>query len=155
MELHQNTVLTSKQKPILVAAGQPLNFEDKIMIGGRAWMVDEFDSISTPGITYYSLLATTMSKTEEEKDDIYVEKKEEKTLQLNPGDDAATEYVTKGQLVELTTEEGFFKTSLVRLSVKKHSATSVSFEVPYGISSFDVQIKQKGMIVIQHYCVIG
>lgn len=36
LELHQNTILTSKQKPVLVAAGQPLGFEDKIMIGGRA-----------------------------------------------------------------------------------------------------------------------
>lgn len=120
-------------------------------------MVDEFDAISTPGITYYSLLATTMSKTADEKDDdiIYVEPKEEKTLQLNPGSDAASEYVNKGQLVELTTEEGFFKTSLVRPVMKKHNANSVTFEVPFGISSFDVQIKQKGMIVIQHYCVIG
>ena len=127
------------------------------MIGGRGWLVDEFDAISTPGITYYSLVATTMSKLTdgEEKGNVYVEPKEEKSLQLNHGDDTTTEYVNKGQQLKLTTEEGYFKTSLIKPVIKQHSSTTVVFKIPFGISSFDVEVKQKGMIVIQHYCVIG
>ena len=35
---------------------------DKIMIKNRAWQIQEEDNLSTPGISYFSLIGTTMSK---------------------------------------------------------------------------------------------
>jgi len=36
LQLHKQVVLTSTQKPLLILAGMPLKFQDKIMIHGRA-----------------------------------------------------------------------------------------------------------------------
>jgi hypothetical protein len=52
----------SSQSPVLVVGGTPLEYRDKFLIKERAWSVEEYDNISTEGITYYTLAQTTISK---------------------------------------------------------------------------------------------
>ena len=60
--LEKEVVWESPQKPVLVLPENVLNFRDKIVIKGRAWLIQEYDGISTPGLVYYSLKPTTISK---------------------------------------------------------------------------------------------
>ena len=62
VNLKQNTFLMSSQSPVLVVGGTPLEYRDKFLIKERAWSVEEYDNISTEGITYYTLAQTTISK---------------------------------------------------------------------------------------------
>ena len=60
--LEREVVWESPQKPVLVLPENVLEFRDKIVIKGRAWLIQEYDAISTPGLVYYSLKPTTVSK---------------------------------------------------------------------------------------------
>lgn len=52
----------SAQSPILILGGDDLAYRDKFVIKDRAWSVEEYDNITTEGITYYTLAQTTITK---------------------------------------------------------------------------------------------
>ena len=160
--LEKEVVWESPQKPVLVLPKNVLNFRDKIVIKGRAWLIQEYDAISTPGLVYYSLKPTTISKkaaAENTGKDIYVEKHEEPTINVveNPisllSEDSVF-HISPNVSITLSTEDGYFKTTNKNLKIQKRTASMVVFSIPFGISEVAVEIKEKGDIVTKTYRVV-
>ena len=160
--LEKEVVWESPQKPVLVLPENVLNFRDKIVIKGRAWLIQEYDAISTPGLVYYSLKPTTISKevaTENTGKDIYVEKHEEPTINVveNPisllSEDSVFT-ISPNVSITLSTEDGYFKTTNKNLKIQKRTASMVVFSIPFGISEVAVEVKEKGDIVTKTYRVV-
>lgn len=150
LNLKKDVVLVSQQKPLLVLPSNFLSFQDKIMINGRAWIVDEYDAISNPGITYYSLMPTTMSKETIEANryrSTFVEFHEEPTLEVtyDKWDTDAVE-ITPNSQITINTEDGYFKVSNKAVQILKHTATEVIFQVPFGIENLEIQYKENDKV---------
>ena len=160
--LEKEVVWESPQKPVLVLPENILNFRDKIVIKGRAWLIQEYDAISTPGLVYYSLKPTTISKevaAENTGKDIYVEKHEEPTINVveNPISllsEANVFHISPNVPITLSTEDGYFKTTNKNLKIQKRTASMVVFSIPFGISEVAVEVKEKGDIVTKTYRVV-
>lgn len=160
--LEKEVVWESPQKPILVLPENVLNFRDKIVIKGRAWLIQEYDAISTPGLVYYSLKPTTISKevaVENMGKDIYVEKHEEPAINVieNPISLLSENemfYISPNLPITLSTEDGYFKTTNKNLKIQKRTTNTVVFSIPFGISEVAVEIKEKGDIVTKTYRVV-
>lgn len=148
LALRQNIVLESTQKPVLVTGGQPLKIEDKITAGGRAWLVNEYDNLSTAGLTYYTLTETTMSKDALEEGDeqqLIIEPKDDTQLIDLSGPVDGKTYVLPQQEVTIGTEGGFYEFSdktVVKLI--KRTSTSITFAVDYNVSAVTITIKNNG-----------
>ena len=139
-----------------------LNFQDKIVIKGRAWLIQEYDAISTPGLVYYSLKPTTISKevvAENVGKEIYVEKHEETAPTIietpiqtlsNSGEITVSPNIE----IVLSTQGGYFITTNKNINIKKRNATTVIFSIPFGISEVVVETKEKGDIVSRTYRVV-
>ena len=160
--LEKEVIWESPQKPILVLPENVLNFRDKIVIKGRAWLIQEYDAISTPGLVYYSLKPTTISKevaAENTDKEIYVEKHEEPIVNVveNPisllSEDSIFN-ISPNVPITLSTEDGYFKTTNKNLKIQKRTASMVVFSIPFGISEIAVEVKEKGDIVIKTYRVV-
>ena len=160
--LEKEVVWESPQKPVLVLPENVLNFRDKIVIKGRAWLIQEYDAISTPGLVYYSLKPTTISKevaAENTDKDIYVEKNEEPVINVveNPisllSEDSVFN-ISPNVSITLSTEDGYFKTTNKNLKIQKRTASMVVFSIPFGISEVTVEVKEKGDIVTKTYRVV-
>ena len=160
--LEKEVIWESPQKPVLVLPENVLNFRDKIVIKGRAWLIQEYDAISTPGLVYYSLKPTTISKevaAENTGKDIYVEKHEEPTINVveNPisllSEDSVF-HISPNVSITLSTEDGYFKTTNKNLKIQKRTASMVVFAIPFGISEVAVEVKEKGDIVTKTYRVV-
>ena len=160
--LEKEVIWESPQKPILVLPENVLNFRDKIVIKGRAWLIQEYDAISTPGLVYYSLKPTTISKevaAENTGKDIYVEKHEEPIINVveNPisllSEDSIFN-ISPNVSITLSTEDGYFKTTNKNLKIQKRTASMVVFSIPFGISESAVEVKEKGDIVTKTYRVV-
>ena len=160
--LEKEVIWESPQKPVLVLPENVLNFRDKIVIKGRAWLIQEYDAISTPGLVYYSLKPTTISKevaAENTGKDIYVEKHEEPTINVveNPISllsEANVLHISPNVPITLSTEDGYFKTTNKNLKIQKRTASIVVFSIPFGISEVAVEVKEKGDIVTKTYRVV-
>ena len=160
--LEKEVIWESPQKPVLVLSENVLNFRDKIVIKGRAWLIQEYDAISTPGLVYYSLKPTTISKevaVENTGKDIYVEKHEEPIINVveNPisllNEDSVF-HISPNVPITLSTEDGYFKTTNKNLKIQKRTASIVVFSIPFGISEIAVEVKEKGDIVTKTYRVV-
>lgn len=160
--LEQEVIWESPQKPVLVLPENVLNFRDKIVIKGRAWLIQEYDAISTPGLVYYSLKPTTVSKevaAENTDKEIYVEKHEEPIVNVveNPisllSEDSIFN-ISPNVSITLPTEDGYFKTTNKNLKIQKRTASIVVFSIPFGISEVAVEVKEKGDIVTKTYRVV-
>ena len=160
--LEKEVVWESPQKPVLVLPENVLNFRDKIVIKGRAWLIQEYDAISTPGLVYYSLKPTTISKevaAENTGKDIYVEKHEEPIINVveNPisllSEDSVFN-ISPNVPITLSTEDGYFKTINKNLKIQKRTSNTVVFSIPFGISEVAVEVKEKGDIVTKTYRVV-
>lgn len=158
--LEKEVIWESPQKPVLVLPENVLNFRDKIVIKGRAWLIQEYDAISTPGLVYYSLKPTTISKevaAENTGKDIYIEKHEEPTINVveNPilSEDSVFN-ISPNVSITLSTEDGYFKTTNKNLKIQKRTASMVVFSIPFGISEVVVEVKEKGDIVTKTYRVV-
>lgn len=160
--LEKEVIWESPQKPVLVLPENVLNFRDKIVIKGRAWLIQEYDAISTPGLVYYSLKPTTISKevaAENVDKEIYVEKHEEPTVNVieNPisllSEDSIF-HISPNVSITLSTEDGYFKTTNKNLKIQKRTASIVVFSIPFGISEVAVEVKEKGDIVTKTYRVV-
>ena len=160
--LEKEVVWESPQKPVLVLPENVLNFRDKIVIKGRAWLIQEYDAISTPGLVYYSLKPTTISKevaAENTGKEIYVEKHEEPIVNVveNPisllSEDSIFN-ISPNVSITLSTEDGYFKTTNKNLKIQKRTASMVVFSIPFGILEVAVEVKEKGDIVTKTYRVV-
>lgn len=160
--LEKEVIWESPQKPVLVLPENVLNFRDKIVIKGRAWLIQEYDAISTPGLVYYSLKPTTVSKevaAENTDKEIYVERHEEPIVNVveNPisllSEDSVF-HISPNVSITLTTEDGYFKTTNKNLKIQKRTASIVVFSIPFGISEVAVEVKEKGDIVTKTYRVV-
>ena len=160
--LEKEVIWESPQKPVLVLPENVLNFRDKIVIKGRAWLIQEYDAISTPGLVYYSLKPTTISKEVAAKNtdkEIYVEKHEEPIVNVveNPisllSEDSIFN-ISPNVPITLSTEDGYFKTTNKNLKIQKRTASMVVFSIPFGISEIAVEVKEKGDIVTKTYRVV-
>lgn len=151
--LKQDVAIESQQKPILILPENVLDFEDKVMIGGRAWMVQEYDTISTKGLVYYSLRPTTISKeavtTGVESATNNVEVKPELTME-----DFDVYNVRPNVNIELSTEDGYFETNNNNIKVLKRTSSKIIFSMPFGLDEVVIKIKQKGDIVSKTYRVV-
>lgn len=160
--LEKEVIWESPQKPVLVLPENVLNFRDKIVIKGRAWLIQEYDAISTPGLVYYSLKPTTISKevaAENADKEIYVEKHEEQIVNVveNPisllSEDSIFN-ISPNVSITLSTEDGYFKTTNKNLKIQKRTASMIVFSIPFGISEVAVEVKEKGDIVTKTYRVV-
>ena len=160
--LEKEVIWESPQKPVLVLPENILNFRDKIVIKGRAWLIQEYDAISTPGLVYYSLKPTTISKevaAENTGKDTYIEKHEEPIINVveNPISllsEANVLHISPNVPITLSTEDGYFKTTNKNLKIQKRTASMVVFSIPFGISEIVVEVKEKGDIVTKTYRVV-
>lgn len=152
----QDTSLESLQKPVLVLPSDVLGFEDKIVIMGRPWMVQEYDAISSPGIVYYSLRATTISKEEKLEEDVYIihaeESYEDIVIEPEQEPEQQDSYIIGNDIdIELSTEDGYFKSNNRNIKVKKLNKNKVIFMLPFGVNEVEVQIKENGQIITKVY----
>ena len=160
--LEREVIWESPQKPILVLPENVLNFRDKIVIKGRAWLIQEYDAISTPGLVYYSLKPTTVSKEVIEQNmnkEIYVEKfeKEEVTIVEQPIQTYSRNretIVSPNVPITLKTQDGHFKTNNKNIKIQKRTEREVIFNIPFGIEEVEIEIKEKGDIVKKTYRVV-
>lgn len=160
--LEREVIWESPQKPILVLPENVLNFRDKIVIKGRAWLIQEYDAISTPGLVYYSLKPTTVSKEVVEQNinkEIYVEKfeKEEVTIVEQPIQTYSKNreiIVSPNVPITLETQDGHFKTNNKNIKIQKRTEREVIFNIPFGIEEVEIEIKEKGDIVKKTYRVV-
>ncbi len=133
-------VVVSDAKPIAVLPGNPYTVGDVIVINNRPWIVIEYDNISCPGVTYYSVEATRLAKVSDPST----------LIPITP--DPALIEVIPLQKITLTTESGYFVSS-VELAVSR-TPTSAIFEVPFGVNEFTVDVKVGGIVQSQKYKVV-
>jgi len=157
IEKDRDVSLESLQKPVLVLPEGYLAFGDKIVIKGRPWLVQEYDAISSPGIVYYSLRATTVSKEvmdEHEGEDVFIEYNEDKTTSIPVEPERSPipgkAYVSNNMDITVSTEEGYFKADKA-VKIKKHTATEVVFFLPFGIKEVEVLTKYQGEVETRTY----
>lgn len=160
--LEKEVVWESPQKPVLVLPENVLNFRDKIVIKGRAWLIQEYDAISTPGLVYYSLKPTTVSKEVAAKNEgkpVYVERyeKEEVAIVEEPiqtYERNSTIQIGANVPITLKTKDGYFKSSNKNIKIQTRTTDSVTFYIPFGIPEVTVEIKEKGDIIQKTYRVV-
>lgn len=112
-------------------------------------MVSEYDNISSDDVIYYTLVPTTMSKNTSN-----IEKAPEININITEDTnifDNITE-VAHAQQIELSTENGFFKTSNHKIKILKRTSSQVIFMIPFGIDEeVNIQVQEKGGIVTKTY----
>lgn len=156
INLQQTVLLQSQQHPILVLPANSLHIGDKVAIKNRGWLVQEEDSISTEGISYYSLIASAISKevTEDFLDeDAYIEQGGTivPDLPIKPSDHDLIKYVYANEEVAVKTEGGYFKSSSSEITVVRRNSTQAVFRMPYGLASTQITIKQNGELITYIY----
>lgn len=162
ISLQREVVWESPQKPVLVLPENVLDFRDKIVIRGRAWLVQEFDAISTPGLVYYSLKPTTVSKEVVEENtnkEVYIEKYEkvEATVTETPIEEMLDDSVVRigaNIPIEIATQDGYFKSNNKNIKIEKRNMNVVVFSIPFGVTEVVIEVKEKGDIVEKTYRVV-
>ena len=158
--LEKEVVWESPQKPVLVLPENVLNFRDKIVIKDRAWLIQEYDAISTPGLVYYSLKPTTISKevaAENEGKSIYVEKYENKKPEIvvEPSQtyDLRNNYIKVAANMPITvnTQYGYFQSNNSNIKIQKRTSDTVIFSIPFGVEEVSIEVKEKGDLVTKTY----
>lgn len=142
--LKEKSVITSQHKPLIILPSGTLSFGDKIVVKNRPWLVQEYDDISTDGITYYSLTPTTVSKDLETT--IEHTKKEYQT-----NEQLENNVVAHNINITITTEDGYFKYSNPNLKVISRTVDNVVFNLPFGVDKVVVYTKQNDSIIETTY----
>ena len=114
-------------------------------------------------MVYYSLKPTTISKesiiTNKEKD-VYIEKHEiiTPTIVESPvmslSLDSDEVFVSPNKEIVIFTENGYFTSSNKNINIHKRSASQVIFSIPFGITTLNIEFKEKGDIVSKTYRVV-
>ena len=157
--LKQNIIITSQQKPLIVLPANTLNFGDKVVIKNRPWLVQEYDNISTDGISYYSLSPTTVSKyvvEENQGKDFYIERAqnlEESIILDNTLVSTESRIFSVGHNIQITlsTEDGYFKYNNTNIKVLSRKENEVIFTLPFGVSEVTIYTKEEGKVVSSTY----
>ena len=143
----------SQQKPILVTASDKIHFRDIIVIKGRAWIVQEYDAISTAGLIYCSLAPTTVNKQvlEEYADKDAIISHFEESEQAPVFKDEVTEEekvpnnlitIAPNKLITLNTYNGYFVYDNKNIKIQKRNLDTVVFSLPNGVNKVTVQVKK-------------
>lgn len=152
VNIEKKAILESQQHPILVLPTGTLSIGQRIMAGGRGWLVQEVDNLSTAGIDYYSLVQTTMAKVKDGTSGEFIPQSDgtiEDKNYLTPT--FITEatlidgiyYIAPNQDITITTEQGFFQTNNSQINIKKHTATQVIFTIPFGVTeAIEISFKE-------------
>lgn len=150
VELQKEILLQSQNKPMLVLGKDVLGIGDKFKIKDKAWMVQEKDNLDD-NITYYTLVATTMSKTAsdnyQKENDIVVKPEIEKD------NTTSSEYYTFIPNEELTlgTYNGYFKSESSAVKIISLTADEVKFTIPFGVNEVNIYVKDNNNIVKYKY----
>ena len=143
--LKEDVLLESQQKPILVLANSDLKINDKIMIQDRAWRIQEEDRLTNPGISYFSLAPTTMSK------DLQIEHSPvidaDADLPELGEDDQNIVWVDNLEVIQLETQDGYVAFSNPQVKLVKLSNSLVSFLLPFGVRETLVKIKNNDQMI--------
>jgi hypothetical protein len=141
-------MITSDIKPVLALQTGLLAVGDKVYIKGRGFLVQEFDEISNPGIGYYSLVATTIGKDDLEKNKdktFFIIKKKEANINYgNKNNEEIFVSIVPNQTTLISTERGYFKSSLNSIKVLSITEREVSFSIPFGVDTFTVTTLKNG-----------
>lgn len=109
-------------------------------------MVQECDNLSTEGIAYYSLTATTASKNDAAENRI-----ETPTTQFDAAADEANHIYGHNIDITVSTEEGYFKYDNTNIKVVSRTKTAIVFQLPFGVDEVTIQTKQEGAVVSTTY----
>lgn len=151
LNLKQNVILESQQHPVLVLPEGSLSIGDKVLIKNRAWLVQEHDSISTHGISYYSLVPTTVSSTIYQHQETIEKPGEVKKPYDNISYDENYNLIySYNHEIELSTEQGYIQTA-AKINILRHEEQLIVFTVPFGVKQFEVEILEKGQKVIKTF----
>lgn len=142
VSLKYNAAIISQNKPLIILPSKTLKFGDKIVIKNRPWLVQEYDDISNPGITYYSLTPTTVSKTDREETS-YIDNEHQKF--------ESTEGIGHNINLTVPTENAYFKYNNPNIKVISRSANEIVFCLPFGVDEVTVDTKQEGKVVTTTY----
>ena len=149
----QDTALESTQEPQITLPAHFLDYQDKIVLDGRAWIVQEYDSISNPGVTVYSQQASTIYKDETQDANSYIVD----VPRVNP--EIVTEEIViaddKKEIghnipVTLATEGGYLKFT-GNIKILKRTATEVTFCLPFGVDAAEIAVKENDEVVTYYY----
>lgn len=100
-------------------------------------MVQEIDDISRPGLSYCTIVPSTLSKDENGN---LVDREE-------ISDPMITSATYKSNTpITVTTEEGYFESD-DSITVQSVTATSVTFVVPFGVSNVSYKVKENNAVV--------
>lgn len=147
VKLEEKSNIISSQKPVLVLPNNILGFKDKVVLNNRPWLVQEYDNLSTNGITYYSLEPTTVNKATETT---YSTRPQQTNHIIKKENINNINSIINNTNITLSTENGYFKSN-VKLNIIQLKASSVTFSIPYGINNVTVEVKEKGEIVSYTY----
>lgn len=142
VSLKKDSFIKSLAKPLLITPGTPFQYNDKVMIGNRAWLIQEFDNYSHIGVTYYSVTPTTLSKDviETRVDNMPVIEQAEEVAY-----DEDTEYeLIPNHIYEVATEDGYFRTDCKVIKINSRTSNLVQFSIPFGVEEVTVEVQQNG-----------
>lgn len=149
VSLRKDSFIKSLAKPLLITPGKPFDYNDKVLIADRAWLVQELDNYTHPGITYYSVTPTTMSKDViDTRVDTFPVKEQAEEIPFN---DAKEYQIIPNHVYELETENGYFRTSCGVLNIVSRSSNLVKFSIPFGVDVVEVEVRQSGETVTITY----
>ena len=143
VKLKESFLLQSKQEPVLVMPEGFLKIGDKIMIKERGWLVQEEDSISTKGVSYYSLVPTSMSKDIiklNKEEDIFIEESNPAGVTSKESQEGVI-YVSPNEEIHLATQKGFISTE-AQINIISVTANEIIFTLPYGVSEANIFVKE-------------
>ena len=150
VELQKEILLQSQNKPMLILGKDLLGIGDKFKIKDKAWMVQEKDNLDD-NITYYTLVATTMSKTAsdnyQKENDIVIKP------EVDKNDTTSGEYNTFIPNEELTlgTYNGYFKSESSAVKIISLTADEVKFTIPFGVNEVNIYVKDSNNIIKYKY----
>ena len=141
VSLQQEVLLQSEQKPLLVLGKDILTIGDKFRIKDRAWMVQEKDNLDD-NVTYYTLVATTMSKEADEyqKESDVVVKPE--TGEVNAVVDEIYYTFMPNKEIVLQTYGGYFKSDSNAVKIISLTEHEVRFKIPFGIDQVNIYVRE-------------
>ena len=134
--LQSSRVIVDNDKPILI---MPLNdmvkVGTKLVIKNMPYKVIEVDRITNEGIAYISLDRDFISKSEDVPAEVTYSDWDAKTLKA-------------GSEVTLDIVGGIFRCDR-DVQVIKHSLTSITFRVPYGVDSLTISTKDENRVDVE------
>lgn len=147
LALKQESVIQSQQKPILVTTTNHLSYKDKILINHRPWQIIEYDDISQPGLVFYSLKPTTISKIEEDDTKTIFKAAEEiptPVAAANPHKDDQEKiiYVIPETPIKIKLYDTFFDYSGV-IQILNRDSQYIIISLPFGVKDAAITFTSK------------